>query len=47
MKCKILIKPRDVFRQNNSEIVDWLEDDPEHIMMAFSDSNQAVKICSG
>lgn len=40
MKGKILIKPRDVFRQYNNVVADWLEDDPEHILMVFDeDSN--------
>jgi len=38
MKGKILIKPKvDVFRQFNSTIVDWLEDDPEHVLMSFDE----------
>ena len=36
LKGKILIKPpRGVFRQFNANVVDWLEDDPNHILMSF------------
>jgi len=36
MKGKILIKPpRGLFRQYNSTVVDWLEDDPDNVLMAF------------
>ncbi len=36
MKGKMLVKPKkDLFRQFNSTVVDWLEDDPNHILMAF------------
>ena len=34
---KILIVPKRMFRQFNNTVVDWLDDDPEHILMAFSD----------
>ena len=40
MKGKILIKPRrGVLRQHNSSIIDWLEDDPEHVLMAFDQAS--------
>ena len=42
MKGKFLIKPKgDQFRQFNNIVVDFLADDPDHILMAFSndDSN--------
>lgn len=32
---RIVLKPK-IFRQYNDRVVDWLEDDPEHILMAFS-----------
>lgn len=35
-KGELLLKPKDMFRQNNSRVVDWLEDDPDHILMAYS-----------
>ena len=35
----ILVRPKDVFRQFNDRVVDWLEDDPEHILMAYSDES--------
>lgn len=34
---KYLIMPDGMFRQFNNVVVDWLEDDPEHILMAYSD----------
>jgi len=34
---ELLIKPRNMFRQFNNRIVSWLEDDPDHILMAYSD----------
>ena len=34
---RLVVKPKDMFRQFNNRVVDWLEDDPEHILMAFSD----------
>lgn len=43
MTGKILIKPDAIFRQNNSYVVDFLEDDPDYILMAFSDKNQHLK----
>ena len=36
-KGRLVIKPKDMFRQFNNRVVDWLEDDPEHILMAYSD----------
>jgi dipeptidyl aminopeptidase/acylaminoacyl peptidase len=36
-KGKLLVKPKKMFRQFNDVVVSWLEDDPEHILMAFSD----------
>ena len=32
---RIVLKP-DFFRQFNDRVVDWLEDEPDHILMAFS-----------
>jgi len=34
---KLLVVPDDMFRQFNDRVVDWLEDDPNHILMAYSD----------
>lgn len=41
MKGKILIKTDKYFRQFNNRVVDFLSDDPDHILMAFTndDSN--------
>jgi len=36
-KGKVVIRPRDFFRQFNDRVVDWLETDPDHILMAYSD----------
>ena len=36
-KGRLLVAPKDIFRQFNNRVVDWLEDDPEHILMAYSD----------
>lgn len=36
-----MVRPdRDLFRQFNHIVVDWLEDDPDHILMAYSDVSQ-------
>jgi dipeptidyl aminopeptidase/acylaminoacyl peptidase len=40
MQGKILIKPKLWRRQNNAGVIDFLDDDPDHILMAFSDENQ-------
>jgi len=32
---RILLKPK-IFRQFNDRVIDWLEDDPDHILMQFS-----------
>ena len=34
-KGQFVLKPK-IFRQFNDVVVDWLEDDPDHILMAFS-----------
>ncbi len=34
---KLLVKPRNMFRQFNNKVVSWLEQDPDHILMAYSD----------
>lgn len=40
MKGKILIKPDpSLSRQFNNIVVDWLEDDPDHILMSFDDKS--------
>lgn len=36
-KGGIVVKPTDIFRQFNDRVIDWLEDDPKHILMAYSD----------
>ncbi|MFK8030057.1 MAG: alpha/beta hydrolase family protein [Gammaproteobacteria bacterium] len=44
MKGKILVKPeKGVFRQYNHVVVDYLEDDPDNILMAFSKDDNNVK----
>ena len=35
-KGRFLVKPRGFFRQWNNTVVDWLDDDPNHILMAYS-----------
>jgi dipeptidyl aminopeptidase/acylaminoacyl peptidase len=42
MKGKILIENDEMIRQDNADVVDFLEDDPDHILMAFSDDNQLL-----
>jgi len=32
---RLVLKPR-IFRQYNDRVIDWLEDDPDHVLMAFS-----------
>lgn len=39
MKGKYLARPKNVTRQFNDRVVDFLEDDPDHILMAFSNEN--------
>ena len=39
MKGEYLIEARDIFRQYNNNVVDFLEDDPDHILMSFSDDD--------
>lgn len=39
MKGKYLVKPKDVFRQFNDQVIDFLEHDPQHILMSYSDKN--------
>ncbi len=36
-KGRLVIKPRNMFRQFNNRVVDWLEDDSDHILMAYSE----------
>ena len=36
-KGRLLVKPKKMFRQFNNVVIDWLEDDPDHILMAYSD----------
>ena len=33
---RFVLKNPDIFRQYNDRVVDWLEDDPDHILMAYS-----------
>jgi len=35
-KGDFLVTPKDFFRQFNDRVVDWLEDDPDHILMQYS-----------
>ena len=42
MDGKILIESDDIFRQDNADIVDFLDDDPDYILMAFSDKDQSL-----
>jgi len=40
MTGKILVETNEILRQDNSDVVDFLENDSDHILMAFSDVNQ-------
>lgn len=42
MEGDVLVRTKQIMRQNNSNVVDFLEDDPDHILMAFSDEDQFV-----
>lgn len=52
MKGKILVEPpksdaavsfsSNQFRQFNNIVIDWLEDDPEHILMSYGDNNNLM-----
>lgn len=43
MNGKILVKPpNSIIRQYNGKVIDFLEDDPDYILMAFSDNNQSM-----
>ena len=37
MDGKMLIRPKKGFRQFNDQVLDWLEDDPDHIVMQFAE----------
>ena len=39
MEGEILVLPKRISRQYNNTVVDFLEDDPNHILMSFSDVN--------
>ncbi len=43
MDGKYLIKPRNMYRQYNDEIIDFLENDPDHILMGFSDKRSTFR----
>ena len=43
MKGEILVKTRLILRQNNSYVIDFLDHDPDHILMGFSDDNQFLR----
>jgi len=44
LKGKILVKPpRGVFRQFNANVVDWLEDDPDHIIMSYDEESNNIR----
>ena len=36
MDGKVLVRPKNGFRQFNDQVLDWLEDDPDHILMQFA-----------
>lgn len=36
---RLLVKPRGIFRQYNNVVVDWLDDDPDYILMAYSEES--------
>ncbi|MGI9270507.1 MAG: alpha/beta hydrolase family protein [Woeseiaceae bacterium] len=38
----ILVKPKNLRRQDNADVIDFLDDDPDHILMSFSDVDQFV-----
>jgi len=38
MKTKLLVVPKNMFRQFNDQVIDFLPDDPKHILMSFSNS---------
>jgi dipeptidyl aminopeptidase/acylaminoacyl peptidase len=40
LKGRILVEPRDGVRQYNDRVLDWLEDDPDHILMQFAESDE-------
>lgn len=40
MKGRFLVRPKGMLRQDNSRVIDFLDSDPDHILMAFSDENQ-------
>lgn len=40
MQGEILVQTREILRQNNSDVIDFLDHDPDHILMAFSDEDQ-------
>jgi len=42
MKGKILVENEELLRQDNSDVVDFLENDPDHILMAFSDRSNLL-----
>jgi len=33
----LIVRPKNMFRQFNDRVIDWLEDDPDHILMSYSD----------
>ena len=44
LKGKILVKPpRGLFRQFNANVVDWLEDDPDHILMSYDEESNNIR----
>lgn len=42
MEGKILVQARKILRQDNSDVIDFLDDDPDHILMGFSEKNQLI-----
>lgn len=33
----LIVHPKKMFRQFNDRVIDWLEDDPDHILMTYSE----------
>ncbi len=42
MVGKYLVKPNGVARQFNDQVIDFLEHDPDHILMSYSDNNPSA-----
>jgi len=51
---RFVVRSKNIFRQYNNRVIDWLEDDPDHILMAYSDEQfdpypdiQKVEVATG